>query len=44
MLRQRRLGQTAMIDSDGVFMACDLPHDVCTNEPGAADDENSHNS
>jgi hypothetical protein len=33
-----------MIDSDGVFTACDLPHDVCANEPGAADDENPHNS
>jgi len=33
-----------MIDSDSVFMAGDLPHDVCANEAGAADNENSHSS
>jgi len=40
---QERLGQAAMIDSDGVSMACDLPDDVCA-EAGAADNENSHSS
>jgi hypothetical protein len=33
-----------MIDSDGVVMPCDLPHDVRANEACAADKENSHSS
>ena len=44
MVWQDCMGQTAVIDSDDMFMACDLPHDVCANEAGAADNENSHNS
>jgi len=43
MVWQDSMGQTAVIDSDGMFMACDLPHDVCANEAGAAYNENSHN-
>lgn len=43
-LWQDCLGQAAMIDSDGVVMPCDLPHDVRANEASAADKENSHSS
>jgi hypothetical protein len=43
MVWQDCVGQAAMIDSDGMFMACDLPHDACANEAGAAYNENSHN-
>ena len=44
MVRQDCLGQAAMIDSDSLFMARDLPHDACANEAGATDNEDSHNS
>ena len=30
--------------SNSVFMAGDLAHDVCANETGAADDDDSHSS